>query len=106
LRIGQISIPGLAVPGNHDYCTPSAAASGAFEQSFAAWQTGRRIGDQRYPFAQAIGPAWLIGVNAATGNRWPWDASGAVGALQMERLQQLLAELPAGIRILVIHYPI
>jgi 3',5'-cyclic AMP phosphodiesterase CpdA len=106
LRIGQFPIPGLAVPGNHDYCTPSAAASGTFEHSFAAWQTGRRIVDHRYPFAQSVGPAWLIGVNAATGNRWPCDAGGSVGALQLERLQQLLADLPVGVKILVIHYPI
>jgi 3',5'-cyclic AMP phosphodiesterase CpdA len=80
LRIGQIPIPGLAVPGNHDYLTRRSAESGAFERYF--------------------------GVNAATGNRLPWDARGTVGADQRTRLQQLLAELPAGLKILVIHYPI
>lgn len=106
LRVGQYPIPGLAVPGNHDYCTHSAQASGCFERHFAPWQEGRRIGEHIYPFAQQIGPAWLIGVNAATGNRWPWDASGRVGAEQLERLHQLLAALPAGLRILVVHYPL
>ena len=106
LRIGQFPIPGLAVPGNHDYLTRRSAESGAFERHFAPWQEGRRIGDHRYPFAQQVGPLWLVGVNAATGNRLPWDARGTVGADQRTRLQQLLAELPAGIKILVIHYPI
>jgi 3',5'-cyclic AMP phosphodiesterase CpdA len=84
----------------------TAAVSGHFEQHFGPWQEGRRIGEHRYPFAQQVGPVWLIGVNAATGNRWPWDAAGAVGAEQLERLRQLLASLPAGVKILVIHFPV
>jgi 3',5'-cyclic AMP phosphodiesterase CpdA len=106
LRVGQGSIPGLAVPGNHDYCTRIAAASGAFERRFAPWQTGRRVGDEPYPFAQQVGPIWLIGVNSATGNRWPWDAGGAVGTAQLERLRALLANLGKGLKILVIHFPV
>jgi 3',5'-cyclic AMP phosphodiesterase CpdA len=106
LRVGQSAIPGLAVPGNHDYCTPAAARSGHFERYFAPWQEGRRIGAHRYPFAQQVGPVWLIGVNGATGNRRPWDAAGAVGADQLDRLEQLLADLPGAVKILVIHFPI
>jgi 3',5'-cyclic AMP phosphodiesterase CpdA len=106
LRIGRIAIPGLAIPGNHDYCTRWAADSGAFERHFAPWQEGRRIGEHRYPFAQRVGPVWLIGVNAATGNRWPWDAGGAVGTPQLERLQALLQTLEPGLKILVLHFPI
>ena len=78
--------PGLAVPGNHDYCTVPAAASGNFERSFAPWLAGRRIGTETYPFAQRVGPVWLIGVNSATGNRLAWDAGGAAGPAQRERL--------------------
>jgi 3',5'-cyclic AMP phosphodiesterase CpdA len=59
LRVGQIPIPGLAVPGNHDYLTRASAASGVFEQAFAPWQVGRRIGAHAYPFAQRVGAAWL-----------------------------------------------
>jgi 3',5'-cyclic AMP phosphodiesterase CpdA len=107
LGVGRAAIPGLAVPGNHDYCTRSAAAAGHFERWFAPWQQGRRIGEHTYPFAQPVGPAWLIGVNSATGNRWPWDATGAVGAEQLARLQQLLASLGSdAVKILVLHYPI
>jgi 3',5'-cyclic AMP phosphodiesterase CpdA len=106
LCVGQSAIAGIAVPGNHDYCTPLAAASGAFERHFSPWQQGRRIGEHCYPFAQQVGPAWLIGVNAATGNRWPLDAAGSVGPEQLERLKQLLHGLEPGLKILVLHYPI
>ncbi len=97
--------PGLAVPGNHDYCTRAAARSGSFERHFAPWQTGQRL-DAVYPFAQQVGPAWLVAVNSVTGNVSPWDASGAVGAEQCARLEQLLAQLSPGPRLLVTHYPI
>ena len=106
LRIGQQPIPGLAIPGNHDYCTRSAAMSGHFERHFAPWQQGRRIGNYPYPFAQQVGPIWLIGVNAATGNRSPWNAGGTVGTDQLVRLQQLLDELGPAQKILVLHFPI
>ncbi len=106
LRVGDIAVPGLAIPGNHDYCTRTAASSGMFERYFSDWQVGRRIDGEHYPFAQPVGPIWLIAVNAATGNRWPWDAGGSVGASQLERLRRLLGELEPGLKILVLHYPI
>jgi len=99
-------LPGLAVPGNHDYCTIPAAASGLFERCFAPWLAGRRIGNDTYPFAQRVGPVWLIGLNTATGNRMAWDAGGAAGIPQLGRLTQLLKELEPGPRILVTHFPI
>jgi 3',5'-cyclic AMP phosphodiesterase CpdA len=99
-------IPGLAVPGNHDYYTRAVQASGLFERYFAPWQTGIRVDDAIYPFAQQVGPAWLVGVNSCTGNRWPWDAGGSVGAPQMSRLKSLLGRLAPGPRILVTHYPV
>jgi len=98
--------PGLAVPGNHDYYTRAVAASGLFEQTFAPWLTGIRIDGATYPFAQRVGSAWLVGVNSCTGNRWPWDAGGSVGAPQRERLRLLLKQLEPGPRILVTHYPV
>lgn len=104
LKVG--TLPGLAVPGNHDYCTVPAAASGAFEASFAPWLTGRRVCTETYPFAQRVGSVWLVGVNTATGNRLAWDAGGAAGPAQCQRLRQLLAELEPGPRILVTHFPI
>ncbi len=99
------ALPGLAVPGNHDYCTRRSAA-GPFERHFARWQHGERVGDAVYPFAQRVGPLWLVGVNSATPNRWPWDASGGVGRDQLDRLRLLLARLGGGPRVLVTHYPV
>jgi 3',5'-cyclic AMP phosphodiesterase CpdA len=104
LGVGKRS--GLAVPGNHDYCTRPAACSGLFERIFAPWQTGRRVDDATYPFAQRVADLWLVAVNSCTGNRWAWDASGRVGADQLARLRRLLADLGPGRRILVTHYPV
>jgi 3',5'-cyclic AMP phosphodiesterase CpdA len=99
-------LPGLAVPGNHDYCTRSAMYSGHFERYFATWQRGVRVADEVYPFAQRVGPMWLVAVNSSTANRLYWDARGRVGTAQLERLEKLLATLEAGPRVLVTHYPI
>jgi 3',5'-cyclic AMP phosphodiesterase CpdA len=99
-------LPGIAVPGNHDYCTRRAMRAGAFERHFGLWQTGLRVGAHLYPFAQRVGHLWLVAVNSATANRWAWDARGAVGRAQLERLQVLLDRLEGGPRILVTHYPV
>jgi 3',5'-cyclic AMP phosphodiesterase CpdA len=99
-------LPGLAVPGNHDYYTPAVAAAGLFERYFAPWQEGERVDGAVYPFAQRVGPLWLVGVNSCTGNRWTWDAAGSVDAPQLNRLARLLDRLEPGPRILVTHYPI
>jgi 3',5'-cyclic AMP phosphodiesterase CpdA len=106
LRVTDLATKGLAVPGNHDYCTRFAEKSGAFEKYFTPWQQGRRIGEHRYPFAQRVDDIWLVGVNAAVGNRIPWNASGWVGPDQLTRLRQLLAGLEPGPRVLVVHYPV
>jgi 3',5'-cyclic AMP phosphodiesterase CpdA len=104
LGVGQR--PGLAVPGNHDYCTPAAQRSGHFERCFAPWLAGERVDEAHYPFAQRVGSVWLVAVNSALGRRWPTDASGAVGADQRRRLALLLQRLDGGPRILVTHYPV
>jgi 3',5'-cyclic AMP phosphodiesterase CpdA len=98
--------PGLAVPGNHDYYTPADQAAGLFERYFGAWQAGERIEGATYPFAQRVGPVWLVAVNSSSGNRRPWDAAGSVDAPQLDRLARLLDRLSAGPRILVTHYPV
>lgn len=99
--------PGIAVPGNHDYCTRTAQREEVFEQVFDLWQRGVRVDDARYPFACRAGDAWLIGLNSATGNLWPWDARGKVGKTQLGRLKRLLEELDGpGPKILVTHYPV
>ncbi len=107
LGVGNAEMPpGLAVPGNHDYYTAGVAASGRFESCFAPWQTGERVDEAPYPFAQRAGEVWLVGVNSSVGNFWPWDATGRVGTIQLDRLQRLLHQLPPGPRLLVTHYPL
>jgi 3',5'-cyclic AMP phosphodiesterase CpdA len=102
----HVESPGLAVPGNHDYCTDDARHAGHFERYFAPWQSGERIGGEVYPFAQRVGTVWLVGVNSSTANFWPHDARGHVGDAQLERLEKLLSSLEPGPRILITHYPI
>lgn len=97
--------PGIAVPGNHDYYSNRIAAEGMFEHYFAAWQQGERIEDFTYPFAQRVGPVWLVAVNSCW-PRWNWDATGRVGSEQLARLTQLLKRLDDRPRILVTHYPV
>lgn len=97
---------GLAVPGNHDYCTHADVRAGHFEHHFAPWLAGERVEGHTYPFAQRVGHAWLVAVNSSTTNRWAWDASGGVGREQRRRLEELLARLQGGPRILVTHYPV
>ncbi len=99
-------LPGLAVPGNHDYYTRALERSGLFEKVFAAWQQGERVDGAVYPFAQRVGPFWLIGVNTSAGNLWTWDASGRIDPAQLDRLRRLLEQLAPGPRILVTHYPV
>jgi 3',5'-cyclic AMP phosphodiesterase CpdA len=107
LGVGRPDLPpGLAVPGNHDYMTRHAAAGGHYERHFSPWQQGERVGDAAYPFAQRVGPLWVVAVNSATANRWAWDASGRVGAEQLVRLERLLDRLEGGPRVLVTHYPV
>jgi len=98
--------PALAVPGNHDYYTWRAARVGEFEKVFATWQKGERIDGHIYPFAQRVGPLWLIGVNSAGANLAFWDSRGRVGAAQLDRLAELLQRLPPGPRVMVTHYPL
>src|SRR5262249_47472150 len=49
LTEGQV-LPGLAVPGNHDYYTRAVQASGLFERYFAPWLMGERVDQAVYPF--------------------------------------------------------
>jgi 3',5'-cyclic AMP phosphodiesterase CpdA len=100
------SLPGLAVPGNHDYYVADSVRQGSFERHFAPWLSGERVEDHTYPFAQRVGPLWLVAVNSSKPNWFPSDASGQTGADQLDRLGRLLQRLAPGPRILVTHYPI
>jgi 3',5'-cyclic AMP phosphodiesterase CpdA len=107
LGVGDPSLPpAIAVPGNHDLYTRGAANAREFEAAFGAWQEGERVDGEHYPFAQKAGHVWLIGLNSATANFWPWDATGKVGEPQLDRLKRLCASLSPGPRVVVSHYPI
>lgn len=107
LGVGDPTLPpGIAVPGNHDLYTPAAVRSRTFETAFSPWQTGQRLTEAAYPFAQKVGHVWLIALNSAKANLLPWDASGEVGFVQRERFKALAASLDAGPRIAVSHYPL
>lgn len=99
-------VPCIAVPGNHDYYTRHAAKLQLFEKHFQPWLAGQRVGEHAYPFAKKVGDAWLIAVNSSTANWWTFDASGAIGAPQLDRLKVLCQSLDGGVRILVTHYPL
>ncbi len=99
--------PCLAVPGNHDLYTLGATRKRTFEFAFSAWQQGERVDDTHtYPFARKVGPIWLIALNSSKPNVLPWDATGRVGAAQLDRLKALCAKLDAGPRVVVSHYPL
>ena len=97
---------GVAVPGNHDVYTAGAARAGAFEAAFGPWQRGERVGGFAYPFAVPVGGVWLVAVNSARPNRKPLDATGEIGAAQLDRLRTLCARLGPGPRFVVTHYPL
>lgn len=108
LGVGDVTLPqGFAVPGNHDLYTFGSVRRRMFEIAFADWQHGERTDAMfTYPFARKVGHAWLIALNSARANLFPWDATGKVGHAQLGRLRELIAKLDDGPRIIVSHYPI
>jgi 3',5'-cyclic AMP phosphodiesterase CpdA len=107
LGVGDESLPPVtAVPGNHDLYTVRAFHTQSFEKAFAPWQMGERVDEHTYPFARKVGHVWLIALNTAAANFWPWDASGRVGSAQLERLRRLAVKLDPGPRVVVSHYPL
>ena len=73
---------------------------------FGPWQHGTRVSADVYPFARKVGHAWLIALNSSTPNFLYWDATGRVGAAQLQRFRELCATLDDGPRIVVSHYPL
>src|SRR5262249_2364834 len=70
------------------------------------WQTGERIGQNVYPFAQNAGPVWLVALNSSVPHLLPWDARGAIDDEQWACVSELVKQLSPGRRIFVSHYPI
>jgi 3',5'-cyclic AMP phosphodiesterase CpdA len=107
LGVGDANQPqGIAVPGNHDVYVGHSARDRLFEDAFAPWQQGQRVGSEHYPFARKVGHVWLIALNSAKPNFLLWDASGRVGASQLQRFRELCKSLDSGPKIVVSHYPL
>ncbi|MGL6073014.1 MAG: metallophosphoesterase family protein [Fimbriiglobus sp.] len=107
LHVGEPDMPpGLAVPGNHDRYIPKSVTGEYFEKAFAPWQVGERIDGHTYPFARKFGHVWFIAINSSTPNKGTLDASGEIGAEQLERVRALCDKLDDGLRIIVTHYPL
>ncbi len=107
LGVGDPTLPpGIAIPGNHDLYIGRSVRDRFFETAFAPWQHGQRVGTDPYPFARKVGHVWLIALNSAKPNFLFWDATGRVGAEQLQRFRRLCALLDDGPRIVVSHYPL
>jgi 3',5'-cyclic AMP phosphodiesterase CpdA len=101
-----LELPGIAVPGNHDHYTYQSVRRKLFEHTLEPWLEGERVGGHTYPFARNIGGYWFVAVNSSVPNVVLIDSRGGVGWQQRRRLEELLARLPPGPRILVTHYPL
>lgn len=92
--------PAFFVPGNHDRYTEYAMRRRPFERFFreqtaAAWPHHQQLDDSLHLVGLDIAaPTWLF-------------AGARMGETQMQRLRQILGEIPADHRIiLVCHYPL
>jgi 3',5'-cyclic AMP phosphodiesterase CpdA len=106
-RLGFVGGAVTVIPGNHDAYVEDVVAAGAFEKTFAAYQTADlRIGDDNYPFVRVREGVALIAVNSCvpTGDFGAW---GEIGAAQLVRLEELLAApaLRDKVRVVLLHHP-
>jgi 3',5'-cyclic AMP phosphodiesterase CpdA len=106
------------IPGNHDAYVADVVASRAFEQLFAAYQTGdvavkgvasvasATSATEVYPFVRVRGDVALVSVTScvATGDLGAW---GALGGPQLQRLEAVLGDpaLRGKTRVVLIHHP-
>ncbi len=109
-KLDAIGIPVTVIPGNHDAYTRGSVRQRRFEQMFARFMDGERMGedpDHFYPFVQRFGDVALIGVSTAHASL-PLYAVGTVGERQLSRLDQMLQGLEReGLtRVVLIHHPV
>jgi 3',5'-cyclic AMP phosphodiesterase CpdA len=109
-KLDAIDLPVTVIPGNHDAYTRGSVRQRRFEQMFARFMEGERLGEDPehfYPFVQRHGDVALIGVSTAHASRPLW-AVGTVGERQLSRLDQMLQGLDReGLtRIVLIHHPV
>lgn len=91
------------VPGNHD-----AYVAGAAEAHWRLWRPwmANAAEPTGFPFVRRIGPLALFGLSSAVPRPWG-DAAGRLGADQLARLSEPLAEAGrAGLcRVVLVHHP-
>lgn len=107
-KLDELPTPATVIPGNHDTYTRGSVRTGRFERYLHRFMEGERVDDEPYPFVQRFGSdVALIGVSSAIATG-PFNATGAVGAGQLERLSELLAKTRAERRrrIVLIHHPV
>lgn len=97
------------VPGNHDaYVTAEAGPGiGLWAKYMANDSHGRDLGlSDQFPYVRKVGHVAIIGVNSGIATK-PGSAVGEVGADQLARLGDVLAQLgEAGlVRLVMIHHP-
>ena len=90
------------VPGNHDAYVREAAAR--LDQEWGDYMRGDA--GEAFPFVRRRGPVALVGLSTAVPTP-PFMATGALGAEQLRRLADVLAEVgrQGGFRIVLIHHP-
>src|SRR5690606_5444292 len=94
-KLDAIQIPVTVIPGNHDAYTRGSVRQRRFEQMFAQFMQGERLGEQFedfYPFVQRFDEVALTGVSTAHASL-PLYAVGTVGERQLERLDRQLEAL-------------
>ena len=73
-----------------------------FEDAFAPWQQGQRVGSGHYPFARKVGHVWLIALNSAKPNFLAWSrirlAPSALPMLQKTELTEYWSAVARSIR--------
>ena len=97
----------FVVPGNHDtlVSVPWREGLGAWS-AYMAPDSGGGAGPLEFPTLRVRGPVALIGIATARPTP-PFSAAGRVGAAQLRRLADLLAEAARErlFRVLLIHHP-
>jgi 3',5'-cyclic AMP phosphodiesterase CpdA len=93
------------VPGNHDAYVR--ATQHRFTQTFADFMRGDASAEVSIPLLRRRGPLALIGVSTAVPTA-PLMATGRLGKMQFDALEQILATLSTEpvFRVLLIHHPL
>lgn len=99
--LAAAGVPMLAVPGNHDRYTFTAARRKVFEAFFG----GRFGAPPAYPALKPLGGRWHALLMDSACPRF-FSSRGRLGAAALAQAKQLLRQVPAGDGVLVVcHYP-